>query len=162
MISYPKLRKGLLSHRLEDQLLVYDPSSEKIHLLDPATASVFEALEFSQFIGSVAELEHDDVLALSLDELRKADLLDYVELDIAPMANAGRRELLKKLAAAGLAAVLIPAITTLTASHAYGQGSCTPIGSPCTTDAECCIGTNGGRHCHHIGTDPPGNFCHNT
>jgi hypothetical protein len=92
----------------------------------------------------------------------KAKLLESPDGPVLSIPPNGRRQLLKKIAAAGVAAVLVPVITTMTPSELSAQGTCTPIGSPCTADAQCCIGSNGGKHCHHIGTDPPGNFCHDT
>ena len=41
----PSLRSGLLTHRLDGQLMVYDKRDDQIHLLDGTTATVFELLE---------------------------------------------------------------------------------------------------------------------
>lgn len=161
MKSLPSLRAGLLAHRLDDQFLVYDPSADKIHLLDPATARVYEVLASRGVNRTEDDSAAEALFALSLDELNRAGLLDQSRREQL-LPDVTRRKLVKRLALAGATALLIPAITTLAAPDASAQGTCTPIGSPCTTDAQCCIGSNGGRHCHHIGTDPPGSFCHDT
>jgi len=170
MEPLPFLRHGLLAHRLDDQFLVYDPARDKIHLLDATTALVYGLLETPRstrddILRDLAALtttsSADALLALSFDELNKAELLDRPRGEPV-MADVTRRTLLKRVAATGATALLIPAITTLTATSLSAQGTCIPIGSACTSNAQCCVGSNGGQHCHHIGTDPPGNFCHDT
>jgi len=171
MTALPSLRVGLLVHRLDDQVLVYDRVSDRVHLLDHTTARVFELLAQQPADREVvlAELQSisssdsaEALLALSIDELKKANLLEQPMNRQTALPSVTRRLLLNKITAAGATALLIPAIATLAATAAGGQSTCIPIGSPCTADAQCCIGSNGGRHCHHIGTDPPGSFCHNT
>jgi len=171
MKHLPSPRAGLLAHRLDDQFLVYDPSADKIHLLDPTTARVYDLLDsrhstrgdILRELASLAGGQADEaLLALALDELSRAGLLESPSGVERSIPDVTRRQLLRGLATAGATALLIPAITTLTASNLNAQGTCIPIGSACTTDAQCCIGSNGGRHCHHIGTDPPGSFCHDT
>lgn len=171
MTPLPSLRAGLLVHHLDDQTLVYDPAVDRVHLLDSTTARVYEALanghpSRSDVLAELAFMADgpstEALLALSIEELRKADLLDRSIVVDRALPDITRRRLLNKIAVAGATALLIPAIASLAASAAGGQSTCIPIGSPCTEDAQCCIGSNGGRHCHHIGTDPPGEFCHNT
>ena len=171
MEHLPSLRVGLLAHRLDDQFLVYDPAADKIHLLDATTARVYGMLDSRRstrgdILRDLASLANGSdaevLLALSLDELRKAGLLDRVNGGYRTIPDTTRRDLLKKLAAVGATALLIPGITTLTARDLSAQGTCIPIGGACNQDAQCCVGSNGGQHCHHIGTDPPGQFCHDT
>ena len=130
MNSLPRVRPGLLRHRLDEQVLVYDPRDDKVHLLDPTTACVLDLLEeggwtAERVAGEVARrLEVDpseELLALSLDELRKADLLDKSTGSIPPVTDLRRREMLRKVGLAGAAALLIPAITTLTATPAWAS-----------------------------------------
>ena len=170
MESLPSLRADLLAHPLDNQFLVYDQALDRIHLLDVTTARVYRLLnsrettrsEILDDLAAFADSRSAEALfALSFDELRKAGLLDQPRREQL-LADVTRRNLLKRLAAAGATALLIPAITTLTATNLSAQGSCIPIGSPCTSNAQCCVGSNGGQHCHHIGTDPPGSFCHDT
>lgn len=171
MAPLPSLRVGLLVHYLDDQVLVYDRVADRVHLLDHTTARVFDLLgrhdtDREALLAELRATSSSDsaeaLLALAIDELRKADLFEQPANRETALPQVTRRLLLNKIAAAGATALLIPAIATLAATDAGGQSTCIPIGSPCTADAQCCIGTNGGRHCHHIGTDPPGNFCHNT
>ena len=146
MNSLPRVRPGLLRHRLDEQVLVYDPRDDKVHLLDPTTACVLDLLEeggwtAERVAGEVARrLEVDpseELLALSLDELRKADLLDKSTGSIPPVTDLRRREMLRKVGLAGAAALLIPAITTLTATPAMAA-TCLHNGQPCTVSGQCC------------------------
>jgi hypothetical protein len=89
----------------------------------------------------------DGFLPLAIDELRMSDLL---EPDNAPAAlgDIGRREMLRKLAVGGAAAMLVPAIATLTANPAYAQtggARCAPCSNtqPCAPGLECLDGKGG-------------------
>ena len=150
MNSLPRVRAGLLSHQLDGQLLIYDACDDRVHLLDTTTGHVFELLEEGGrgHDGIVAELairmnamESESLLQLSLEELRKADLLEEVSGPIAPLSEINRREALRKVGVAGAGVLLIPAIATLTASRAYAQTSCLTLGEACQADGPaCCAG----------------------
>jgi hypothetical protein len=148
MSTLPRVRPGLLRHRLDEQILVYDPRDDKVHLLDPTSACVLDLLEeggwsSERMIGEVARrlnvAANEDLVALSLDELRKADLLDSGATPVAPMTDLRRRDMLRKVGLAGAAALLIPAITTITAAPAYAQ-SCRLTPSACSLGIQCCSG----------------------
>lgn len=149
MNSLPRVRPGLLRHHLDGQVLIYDARVDRVHLLDATTGHVFELLEQGgrSRQGIVGELatrmdtgESDSLLELSLDELRKADLLDDAATQLRPLSEISRRELLRKVGLAGAAALLIPAIATLTATPAYAQASCITIGNVC-------LSGSAGTHC---------------
>ena len=152
MNSLPRVRPGLLRHRLDGQVLIYDAREDRVHLLDPTTGHVFELLEQGGRTreGIVAELgtltetmESDSLLQLSLDELRKADLLEDAATQMPALSEINRRDLLRKVGLAGAAALLVPAIATLTATPAYAQVSCAAQDHPCFLDASgtpCCAG----------------------
>jgi hypothetical protein len=148
MNSLPRVRPGLLRHELDGQVLIYDAREDRVHLLDTTTGHVFELLEqgersregiVSELATRMNSLESESLLQLSLDELRKADLLDD-GAEMPPLSDISRRELLRKVGLAG-AALLIPAIATLTATTAYAQASCLARGQVCFT--------GGGLRCCH-------------
>ena len=154
MSSIPRVRPGLLRHSMDEQILVYDPREDTVHLLNPTTACVLDLLQEG---GWSEERMRDEVarrmkiepsaelLSLAFDELRKADLLDTSDAPIAPVSDLARREMLRKIGLAGAAALLIPVITTLTASPA--SAACTGLltsGQVCTTGTQCCSGICGG------------------
>jgi hypothetical protein len=173
----PRVRSGLLTHQLDNQVLVYDRIGDRVHLLDPTSACVLSllqeggwtqeglAIELGERLGVTADT---GVLQLAIEELRAAGLLDETSVTITTPIDASRRDMLRKVVMAGAAAMLVPAITTLTATRGYAQttnsvatcGACTQSsqcppggfcgsqgacnsnlqenGGPCTNDASCC------------------------
>ncbi len=155
MSSLPRVRPGLLRHRLDEQTLVYDPRDDKVHLLDPTTGCVLDLLEEGgwtpeRMVEEVARrlnvAPSNELMSLSFDELRKADLLDTSHAPLPPVSDLRRREMLRKVGLAGAAALLIPAITTFTASTAYAA-SCRLAGQSCTLGGQCCSGICVGGVC---------------
>ncbi len=151
MKSLPRVRPGLLRHHLDGQVLIYDAREDRVHLLDPTTGHVFELLEQGGrtregIVGELATrmdaVESDSMLQLSLDELRKADLLEDSAPAMPALSELNRRDLLRKVGLAGAAALLVPAIATLTATPAYAQASCRAQGG-------LCVGSGGGIPCCH-------------
>jgi len=150
MSSVPRVRPGLLRHDMDDQILVYDPREDKVHLLNPTTACVLDLLQGGDWseekmrdeVARRMQIEPSaELVALALDELRKADLLDTSTAPVVRVSDPARREMLRKLGIAGAAALLIPVITTLTATPA--SAACTgllPVGSNCNAGSQCCSG----------------------
>jgi hypothetical protein len=144
MTSLPHARTGLLKHSVDDQELIYDSRSDRVHLLDPTTACVLTllqeggwtreglVLEVSSRLGVPANAE---LLPLAIDALRSADLLEPSDDAIVPLVDVNRRELLKKVGLAGAAALLVPSIVTFTATPGYAQTSgagSLAAGQPCS------------------------------
>ncbi len=152
MTSLPRVRTGLLQHALDEQVLVYDSRGDNVHLLDPTTACVLTLLGEGGWTreGIAAELSSRlgvengaAMLPLAIEELRAADMLDVSAPVPEPMIDVTRRDLLKKVAIGGAAALLIPAVMTFTASPAYAGGSGVgTLGScaPCTDNSQCASG----------------------
>ncbi len=142
--SLPEVSPGLLTHRLDGQLLVYDPRDHQVHLLDAVTARVFEMMVEGGWswsrardeIGSLSDVSESGVLLeLSVEELRNADLVSDT-VDSMPGQRVNRRDVLKKLAATGAIAAAIPGIVSINASAQ--AGSCFQACHGCATDDQCC------------------------
>jgi hypothetical protein len=130
--------------------MVYDPLNEAVHLLDPTTGSVLRLLQeggrtIEEITAEVAKKNNyapsEGLLALAIDELRNARLLDEPDGAREHLKGAGvfRRAMVKKVVAAGAAAFIVPAIVTLSANDAYGQSSaCIPHDGCCTVTSVCC------------------------
>lgn len=170
MDPVPRIRQGLLRHALDDQVLVYDTSKDELHLLDRATATVLELLEeggwtVEGITGEIADrtgLTRDPgFLSLAIEELRRTELLDETTETVAAMGDLTRRDVMKRLMMTGMAAALLPAIATVTATRGMAQtvgnvASCLP----CTTNEQCippntCISGAGGNRCSG-GANPTG------
>jgi len=145
--SLPGIKPGLLCNQLDGQVLIYDPHADAIHLLDPTTGRVFDLLKSGvrtkeEVVSKLPnnEGDHSDaaLLDLAIQGLRKAELFDEDSSSAEPATGISRRELLRKIALTGAAAAMIPTIVTLSATQAFGQGSCLAKKACCTVDAECC------------------------
>jgi hypothetical protein len=144
----------LLRHHLDEQSLVYDPREDKVHLLDPTTACILDLLEEGGWSRERMKTEvsrrlnidaTDEIIALSLDELRKADVIESAEPAVTDMA---RRDMLRKVGIVGATALAVPIITTLTATPAYA--GCTgrlTQGTTCVRGSQCCSGACGSGRC---------------
>ncbi len=147
MTSLPRVRAGLLRHSLDEQVLVYDSRDDQVHLLDPTTACVMELLEEGgwtepKIIPEVARrlkiTPNQDLVALALDQLGRAGLLDESSAPTTKLVDVNRREMVRKLAFTGAAALLVPAVATLTATRGHAQGSFLgAAGSACLYDGNC-------------------------
>jgi hypothetical protein len=93
------------------------------------------------------------LLELALHELVQAELADDAP-QRKPMPELTRREILRRFAAVGTAA-LIPAIVSLTPDPALAQSTLT-CGSPCTTTVSCPGTTRPTCHCCKIGGNTDG------
>lgn len=167
MTSLPGIRTGLLCNELDGQMLIYNQNADTIHLLDPTTARVFELLQNGartqeEVVSELPDIDGsrsgDALFDLAIEELRKAELLDERVALAAPIIGISRRELLRKVALTGAAAAIVPTIVTLSATRAFGQGSCLAKKACCNVNADCCSGkcdpstatgcTTGPLECH--------------
>ena len=163
-MTLPSLRSGLLTEPLLDQVLVYDTADDKLHLLDETTAKVYDLLDKGENRNAiVAKLEGSQgsengaaLLALALDELAKARLLNDPKKIAPEISDVTRRQMIQRFAGIG-AAVLIPAIVSLTPSPVYAQASGV-CGQACST-AGGCAAVPGGCNCCSKGK---GGFTANT
>src|SRR5215218_680055 len=99
----PRLKAGLLKHALENEVVVYDPGDDQVHLLDKTTAAAFDLLSEGKFTVSsaAAEISHrvgapngGALLELALEELRSSGLID----ERAATLDVSRRDMLRKAA----------------------------------------------------------------
>ncbi len=140
-----RVKKGLLQHPLDDQTLVYDPERDTVHLLDRSTACVLDMLNEGGWTQEGMKVElaariqvpaDDALVALSMDALYTAGLLEATGPQPAPLSEITRRDLVGKLAMTGAAALLIPVVATLTATRAYA-GTLVPVDQACITTSNC-------------------------
>lgn len=162
MVFKPLLREGLLCHPLDDQILVYDSENDRIHLLDKTTGAVVAWMQKGETAELIAtKLEErtqtdrgEELLALALDELANADLIQNSAQDSVVIPEVTRRRMLAGFASIG-AAILVPTIVSLTPSTAGAQTSVS-CGSACVTTASCPGTTRPTCHCCKIGGNTDG------
>jgi hypothetical protein len=144
-------------------VLVYDAAHDQIHLLDETTAVVAEALEQGASAEMIAArldthgkiAAGEDLLALALDELEQANLTERESGAREALPELTRREMLGRFAAIG-AAVLVPAIVSLTPGTASAQATTLACGAPCVATTQCPGTTRPTCHCCKIGGNTAG------
>ncbi len=117
----PKARtKGVLVQEVGDELVVYDTERKEAHRLSPSAALVWRKADgtrsleqLSSLVGEELGVPGDEVAQLALDELSRGNLLDY-----GVTVQVSRRAAMRKLAAAGVAALLIPSVSSVAAPTA--------------------------------------------
>jgi hypothetical protein len=144
----PRARQaGLIVRELEDETLVYDVDTDEAHCLNQTAALIWKhcdgtssVTQICEFLSQTMETTIDEkVVWYALEQFNKDGLLDEkIEPPAAFMiAGMSRRRMVRTL---GLAAmVAIPLVTSIVApTPVQAGGSCSPLGSPCTLDGQCC------------------------
>ena len=146
--AFPSARReGIISKELDGEVLIYDRERDKAHCLNSTAALVWQhcdgrssvtdlARAVSKRLGGAVD---EMVIELALKQLSRDHLLAerYVSSPVA--ADLSRRALVRRL---GVAAVLLPLITTITAPTALaGTSDCLGLGAACPGALPCCGAT---------------------
>ena len=144
----PRAREeGLVVQELGGELLVYDLRSHRSHCLNRTAALVWgkcdgrtTVREIARGVSATLKSPVDErVVWFALERLERKSLLRVPLAPPAGWPRVSRRELIRRI---GVAAVLIPVITSITAPTAYANvscsGTCTAT-SGCTPPCTCVI-----------------------
>ena len=132
----------IMSHSVEDELVLYDRERQRAHRLNSPAARVYRLSDGSRSVGDmVSELSADPaiderVVHAALRQLSEAGLLEGAD-------NLDRRNALKKVAvvAAALAVPVVESIAAPTPAMAQSAG-CPPGTVPVSTnDGTVCVST---------------------
>lgn len=125
----PRARKeGLLVEELPHELLVYDLERHKAHCLNPTAALVWKhcdgrttVQEMARLLAKILDASVDeDVVWCALNQLEKDHLLEEKIAWPVGVERISRRTLIRRV---GMAAVLLPLITTIVAPSAVEAAS---------------------------------------
>ncbi len=154
-VKLPKARiKEIVVQSFENEVLVYDLSSNKAHHLNKTISTVWEHCDGKTTTKEIAEILskelktkiEEDFVWIALDELNKVNLLE-TEIHKSDFTKLSRRKVLLRYA---LPAVSIPMVMSLIAPTAVHSQSCTAqLGQPCSLGGvPCCVGSLicGGSH----------------
>ena len=150
----PRARKDdLIVKEMPDEVLVYDLVRDKAHCLNRTAALVWNycdgrtsVAKMTGRLGKKLQAPVDERLVwLALDQLSKNHLLDERIQPPAVMAGINRRQMIRALGVA--AVVAVPVVTSIVAPIPAQAATCVPVGSACTTSAECCSGNCSGSLC---------------
>jgi hypothetical protein len=151
------LRRDLVTEKVADELLIYDPQDSSCHCLNPQAASVWqwlvEGLDVSQMVSAFAEqfpgqaAKAQDIVEASLLEFAKRELL--VSGNGFATARPSRRKVLKAIGL-GLIATIVAPLPAAAASYPLSISSATYFANSSTWSG---IGT-GGLSCNFAGSNP--------
>jgi hypothetical protein len=133
-------RTRLLVHEVGDELVVYDRERHRAHRLNRAAGTVWRRCDGRTSVRELAvalatELAvpvNEDVVRLALAQLERARLLRDPVGEPVPGPAISRRQVVRRLGAAGGLALLLPAVTSITAptpvmaQYQPAGGVCTP------------------------------------
>lgn len=127
-----------------DETVIYDRKRDKVHLLNPTAAFVWQHCDGQRTPGDLAALlqqkyqtpQSEDLVWLALDRLEKAHLL--AEKVISNERKTITRRRVFKMAGVGIA--LLPVIKTIVAPTPVQAGSGNGRGSSCTSGNDCASG----------------------
>lgn len=123
---------AILVEKLDDEMLVYDQRSGHCHVLNRTAAAAWRRCdgqsglpELASAIADVSDLPaREEIAALALDELRRAQLVEG-----GGARGLSRRALIRRLGLAAGLAVLLPAVESVVAPRPADAQS----GGPSTT-----------------------------
>ena len=115
--------KNLVIQNVDKEILIYDISTNKAFCLNETLATVYQACDgktsFDEFKSKTKFT--DDVIYLSLDELKKQDFIDYNSEYISPFAGLSRREVIRKVGLASM--IALPLVSSIIAPTALQAAS---------------------------------------
>lgn len=128
--------EGVISECLDDELLVYNPSDNTAHCLSAQAASIWKLCDGKRSTAEIADqlgLTSDRVLA-ALEQLVEAGLLGPQP---SPVAGVSRREVAKRFAQLGAAALSAPMIVSMAVPSAAAAASGLCAGKNCNDNNAC-------------------------
>lgn len=137
----PKRREGgLVTERLEGEVLLYVEATHRAFCLNPAAAQVWELIDGTRDVRAIAGRAQmsPELVTMTLDEMGAAGLLDARPHGTSSSVDLSRRRLVR----AGL--VAIPFIVAITVPRAAEAASACTVGLPggpaCSPTTPCCSG----------------------
>jgi hypothetical protein len=132
-------RNGVLSEQLEDELIVYDPDRNRGHCLNRTAALVWRHADGEHTVGALAAILREELDPVADENLvwNALDRLNAVHLLEEPLPRspeeirASRRQFVRKVGLVGIASLLLPMVTSVSAQ----LGTSTPSG--CGSSGNC-------------------------
>jgi hypothetical protein len=158
--------KGLIVQHIDDETIILDKDRNKAHCLNRVAALVWQHCDGETSLTELAEaveaaygtcFKEGDV-AEAVAKLHKIHLLEPETKPSADLVRRERRRMTRKLAMAGLAAI----VTSIVVPTPAMAGSL-PVGACCTDKSQCasgnCVGTGTGQACSPLCLIPGSKCC---
>jgi len=140
---------GLVINELTDEVLVYDLQRDKAHCLNHTAASVWKQCNGRTTVAEIARRlsceasdsqlkvapSAEQVVWLALEQLSSYHLLEQRAFLPAGRPRISRREAIRL---AGVGAIALPIIVSISAPTPAQAGTCKSKNASCSTGAECC------------------------
>jgi hypothetical protein len=144
----PKRIEGV-SRQVHDELLIYDPRTNRGHCLNQAAAAVWMACDGKsdviQIVRDVRKKLRADfderIVWMALAKLEKAGLLSQHGVLHSKGRLLSRRDVMRRIGT--VAAVALPVITSILVPTAAQAASCFPLLHTCSNNGQCCSGRCG-------------------
>lgn len=169
--NFPLSRQhGIVVQNLNGEILIYDLQANQAFCLNETSALVWQMCDGTKNIADISRLVSEklkqsvsnDLVWLSLDALKKNNLLDenqQIEIDFQGFS---RREIIRRVGLASM--IALPLISSLVAPSAnFAASNCRTVTMSCTSPSQCCSNvptctTVAPRQCclNDTGTAPPG------
>lgn len=153
--------EGIVVQDIEDETLAYDLVTHQACCLNRTASLVYKACGAGSSFEDLKRTHEltDEIIFLALDELKRANLLEADSPYVSPFAGVSRREVIKRVGLASMAALpMISSIVAPSAAAAQSGPPDPPQGKPlfsrCTTAGECDSG-----NCVSTSFLPVGSFC---
>lgn len=136
-------QSSLIVKEVDGETLVYDLETDKAHCLNSTAARVWKdcdgqtsVSEIALHLGAEAKTTVDEnVVWLALDQLEKFKLLEKgLDKPAVLASGVSRRQAIRAI---GVAAIVLPMITSLVVPAAAQMGSPLPDDSCCNNPSEC-------------------------
>jgi len=123
---------GLLTEQLEDELIVFDKEHDRGHCLNRTAALVWRNADGKRTIADLAALLRSELDPLADEDLvfHALDRLDSARLLAEPLGRSNvdmrtsRRNFVAKVGFVGVASLLLPLVTSITAPAPAQAQSC--------------------------------------
>lgn len=121
-VEYPKSRRsGVLVDHVRDETIVYDEERQEAHSLNRTAGFVWTHSDGTRSVHDLAALlgielgvdVNDSLVEYTLEELSRVHLLENE--GASEEVSVGRREVLRRFAGAGAAAVALPVVLSVLA-----------------------------------------------
>jgi hypothetical protein len=146
----PEIRRNLLVQELNDEVLIYDQTTNKSYCLNSTAKTVFNACNGKDTFEDLKFHLPENVIYLSLDELKRNNLL--ASSYVSPFVGMSRRNVIKKVGLATM--VALPVISSLIApSSANAASGGLALYAACSSSSQCSTGNCQG------GNDGPSICC---
>lgn len=143
-MNTPKTRnENIVVQEMENEILIYDLQTEKAFCLNETSAIIYNLCDGKNSVSEISKSSSrimnqpitEDLVWLALDNFKKDNLLDEnkkIEIDFKGLS---RRQVIKKVGLASMAA--LPVIASVVAPNAAMAGSLLPSCAACTANSEC-------------------------